>query len=78
MFDHFTRKTWVYLIARKDEVYETFKKSKAQAKKTVWKISENIKNRWRGEYLSNDFQNLCEKEELCMKLYLPILPNTMA
>ena len=57
--DDATRKTWVYCIQNKSDVFNTFKKWKALVENETWKKLKCLRSDNGGEYCSKDFDNYC-------------------
>ncbi|XP_019460150.1 PREDICTED: uncharacterized protein LOC109359910 [Lupinus angustifolius] len=56
------RKVWIYLIRRKNEVFEKFQRFKAQAERMCDLKLKQIRLDNGGEYMSKDFREYCIKE----------------
>ncbi|RDX68217.1 hypothetical protein CR513_52817, partial [Mucuna pruriens] len=76
--DNFSRKLWVYLIKRKGEAFEVFKRFKAMVEKQCgWSI-KILRIDGSGEYTSHDFHSYCDKEGIIHEVtLLLILLNIM-
>lgn len=60
--DDYTRRTWVYFLATKDETFKTFRQfQQLTEKQTSLKISCLRTDRG-GEYLSTDFNSYCDEQ----------------
>ena len=57
--DDATRKTWVYCIKQKSDVFNTFKKWKALVENETGKTLKCLRSDNGGEYCSKDFDNYC-------------------
>ena len=57
--DDATRKTWVYCIRKKYDVFDTFKKWKALVENETEKRLKCLRSETRGEYCSKDFDDYC-------------------
>jgi len=57
----FSRKTWVYFLKQKSEVFTTFKKFKAVVEKESGRHIKAMQTDRGGEFTSKEFQELCEK-----------------
>src|SRR4051812_48979716 len=65
--DDFSRKLWTYLIKKKSEVIEVFAKFKSMVERQSGRKLKVLRTDGGGEYVSKDFDMLCEKEGLCMR-----------
>jgi hypothetical protein len=57
--DDTTRKTWVYCIRQKSDVFDAFKKWKALVENETGKRLKCLRSDNRGENYSNEFDNYC-------------------
>ena len=57
--DDATRKTWVYCIQKKSDVFNTFKKWKSLVENETGKRLKCLRLDNGGEYCSNEFDNYC-------------------
>ena len=57
--DDFSRKTWVYFMKNKDEVFSKFNEFKALIKNHTKKKIKNFRSDNGGEFTSNEFKELC-------------------
>ncbi|KAM2454036.1 hypothetical protein PS1_014188 [Malus domestica] len=58
--DDFSRKTWVYFLKQKSEVFGAFKKFKAAVEKESGCKIKAMRSDRRGEFTSKEFQEFCE------------------
>ena len=58
--DDFSRKTWVYFLKEKSEVFETFKKFKALVEKESGLVIKAMRSNRGEEFKSNKFQKYRE------------------
>ena len=58
--DDFSRKTWVYFMKEKSEVFENFKNFKALVEKESGLLIKVVRSDHEGEFTSNIFQKYCE------------------
>lgn len=65
--DDHSRKLWTYLIKRKYEVFEVFKKFKSMIERQSDHKLKVLKMNSGGEYVSNDFGSFCDKKGLYMR-----------
>ena len=54
-----TRKTWVYCIKKKYDVFDTFKKWKGLVENETWKKLKCLRLDNGGRYYENEFDNYC-------------------
>ncbi|XP_019439043.1 PREDICTED: uncharacterized protein LOC109344742 [Lupinus angustifolius] len=73
--DDFTRKTWVYLIRRKCEVFSIFVKFKAQVERQSGQKLVTLRTDGGGEYLSNEMKEFCAKEGMIHEVIAPYTPQ---
>ena len=57
MIDDATRKTWVYCIRQKSDVFDTFKKWKALAENETGKRLKCLRSNNGGEYYNREFDS---------------------
>ena len=63
--DDRTRKTWVYCIHKKSDVFSTFNKWKALVENETCKKLKCLRSNNGGEYCSNEFDNYCSYHGIC-------------
>ncbi|RDX74739.1 hypothetical protein CR513_45469, partial [Mucuna pruriens] len=73
--DDFSRKLWVYLIKRKGEAFEVFKRFKAMVEKQCGCFIKVLKTDGGGEYTSHDFHFYCDKEGIIHEVIAPYTPQ---
>ncbi|CAN0905200.1 Retrovirus-related Pol polyprotein from transposon TNT 1-94 [Linum grandiflorum] len=61
IIDDFSRKLWVYFLVAKSEALMWFKKYKAQVEKEIREVLVSLKTDRGGEFLLNEFKQLCEE-----------------
>jgi transposase InsO family protein len=59
--DDFSRKTWIYFMRTKDEVFSKFKEFKAQVENLTGKKIKVLRTDNGGEYTSNEFRDFCKE-----------------
>jgi len=59
--DDYKRKTWVFLLKQKSEVFERFHQYKALVEKQSGHYIKVLKTDRGGEYISNDFLCFCRE-----------------
>lgn len=60
--DDFSRKCWIFFMQRKDKSFTRFCEFKALVEKESRKKVKSIISDNGGEYVSNEFKNLCAAE----------------
>ena len=60
--DDFSRKVWVYFLKHKSEVFETFKKWKAEVENQTGLKVKCLRSDKGGEYDKSDFKAFCATE----------------
>lgn len=73
--DDFTRKLWIYLIKRKNEVLGVFKKFKVLVEKQSGQNIEILRTDGGGEYVSTEFDDYCENEGITHEVTPPYTPQ---
>ena len=58
--DDYSRKTWVYFLKEKSEVFENFKKFKTHVEKDSGLVIKAMRSNRGGEFTLNEFQKYCE------------------
>ena len=58
--DEFYRKTWIYFMKNKDEVFNKFKEFKALIENHTEKKIKTFLSDNGGEFTSNEFKDLCK------------------
>ena len=66
--DDFSRKTWVYFMKNKDEVFSKFKEFKALIKNHTEKKIKTLRLDNGGEFTSNEFKELCKESGIKREL----------
>ncbi|KAK2456950.1 putative mitochondrial protein [Trifolium repens] len=73
--DDFSRKTWVYFLKEKSEVFKNFKKFKAQVEKESGLVIKAIRSDRGGEFTSNEFLKYCYDNGIRRQLTVPRSPQ---
>ena len=69
--DDFSRKLWTYLIKKKSEVIKVFAKFKSMVERQSGQKLKILRTDGGGEYVSKDFDKLCEKEGIVHEVAPP-------
>jgi transposase InsO family protein len=73
--DDYSRKTWVYFLKLKDEVFEKFKEFKALVENHSKKKIKILSSDNGGEYNSNEFKYFCRDVRIKRELTTPYNPQ---
>lgn len=73
--DDFTRKVWIYLLKRKSQVFEVFRKYKTMVEKQSKLSIQTLRTDGGGEFTSQDFEMLCEQEGIVHEVTPPYTPQ---
>lgn len=68
------RKLWKYLIKRKDEILEVFKKFKSMVKRKSDHIFKFLKMKGGGKYVSNAFVRFYDQKGIIHEVVPPYTP----
>ena len=60
--DDHSRKTWIYFLKTKDEVFDRFKEFKALVENLTRKRIKTLRSDNGGEYIDKDFTKFCKRE----------------
>jgi len=60
--DDFSRKTWVYFLKEKSEVFQVFKKFKAMVEKETDMPIKSVRSDRGGEFISSELMKYCEEQ----------------
>jgi len=69
--DDYSRKTWIYLLKSKDEVFNKFYEFKASIENLTGKKIKILRSDNGGEYTSNEFKDFCKGEGIKRELTTP-------
>lgn len=75
MIDDYTRKTWVFLLKQKGEVFECFHQYKALVEKQSGYYIKVLRTDRGGEYISNDFLRYCMEHAIHNKFTTRYTPQ---
>ena len=73
--DDATRKTWIYCIKNKFDVFDTFKKWKALVEIETGKKLKRLRSDNGGEYCSKEFDRYCSEHGICREKTVPRTPQ---
>ena len=73
--DDYSRKTWIYFLKNKDEVFRKFKEFKALIKNHTEKKIKTFRLDNSGEFTSNEFKELCKYSGIKRELTTPYNPQ---
>jgi hypothetical protein len=73
--DDFSRKCWIYPLASKDQVFETFKKFKTRVENEIEKTIKCLQTDNGGEFCSNEFDDFCARHGIRRVKTVPYTPQ---
>jgi len=73
--DDVSRKTWIYFLKGKDEVFSKFNEFKAQVENSTNKKMKVLRSDNGGEYSSKDFNNFCRSTGIKREFIVPYNPQ---
>ena len=73
--DEFSRKTWIYFLKNKDEVFSKFKEFKALIENHTEKKIKTFRSDNGGEFKTNEFKDLCKDLGIKRELTTPYNPQ---
>lgn len=73
----FSRKTWLYLLKNKHEVFKKFQEFKIEVKNLTERKIKTLRSDNRGEYTSKELIALCKKASIKRELIVPYNLNKM-
>ena len=72
--DDFSRKTWIYFLKSKDEVFNKFKEFKALVENHTEKKIKTFRSDIGGEFTLEEFKELCRESGIKRELTTPYNP----
>ena len=73
--DDFFRKTWIYYLKTKGEVFAWFQEFKALVESQTRNNIKVLRSDNGGEYTSNEFRDFCNQEGIQKQLVVPYNPQ---
>jgi transposase InsO family protein len=73
--DDYSRKTWLYLLKSKDEVFNKFQEFKAEIENLTNKKIKTLRTDNGGEYISKEFVAFCKSTGIKRELIVPHNPQ---
>ncbi|KAL4025509.1 hypothetical protein IC575_013910 [Cucumis melo] len=73
--DDFSRKTWVYFVKEKSEVFGMFKRFKALVEKESGYYIKALRSDRGGEFTSNEFKTFCAENGIRRPMTVPFTPQ---
>ena len=73
--DDYSRKTWIYFLKAKDEVFSKFQEFKALVENLSWRKIKISRSDNGGEYTSNEFKYFCREVGIKRELKTPYNPQ---
>jgi transposase InsO family protein len=73
--DDYSRKTWLYILKKKDEVFNKFQEFKEKIEKLTNKKIKTLRTYNRGEYISKEFVAFCKLTGVRRELIVPHNPQ---
>jgi hypothetical protein len=73
--DDFSRKTWMYLLKSKDEVFDKFQEFKAEVENLTGKKIKTLRSDNGGEYTSKELISFCKEAGIKRELIVPHNPQ---
>jgi len=73
--DEFTRKLWIYLLAKKGEVFGVFKKFRLLLQNENGEVISRLRTDGGGEYTSTEFNDFCSSNGINHEVTAPYTPQ---
>jgi transposase InsO family protein len=73
--DYFSRKTWIYFLKNKGEVFARFKEFKAPMDNQTGKKIKVLRSDNGGEFTSNELRDFCRQEGIQRQKTVPYNPQ---
>jgi transposase InsO family protein len=73
--DDYSRRTWIYFLKTKDEVFDQFQEFKALVENQTGKKIKVLRSDNGGEYTSNEFKDFCREAGIKKELTMPYNPQ---
>ena len=73
--DDFSRKTWIYFVKEKSEVFGMFKRFKALVEKESGYYIKALRSDRGGEFTSNEFKKFCAENGIRRPMTVPFTPQ---
>ena len=73
--DYFSRKTWIYFLESKDEVFNKFKELKSLTENHTEKKIKTFRSHNGGEFTLEEFKELCRESGIKRELTTPYNPH---
>ena len=73
--NEFTRKLWIYLLAKKDLVFGVFKKFRLLVQNETGEMISRLRTDGGGEYTSNEFNDFCSSNDINHEVTAPHTPQ---
>jgi transposase InsO family protein len=73
--DDYSRKTWIYFLKKKDEVFDRFREFRALVENQSGRRIQVLRSDNGGEYTSNEFVEYCVAEGIKKELTVPYNPQ---
>ncbi|GAU40455.1 hypothetical protein TSUD_141350 [Trifolium subterraneum] len=73
--DNHSRKLWTYVISKKSDVMDVFTRFKSMVERQSGHKLKTLRTDGGGEYMSNEFKALCEREGIIHEVVPPYTPQ---
>jgi transposase InsO family protein len=73
--DDFSRKTWIYFLRKKSEVFDRFKEFKALVQNQTEKRIKVLRKDNGREFYKNEFEEFCKKCSIARQKTTPYTPE---